>query len=104
MKRREDAPGTRVERTDPHAIGRAASESERPPATAPMSNTHGTRVHRVGSAKPPAQKLDAIHPRPALCFSRYGATRRTHAQRKEQCRSDARNLNKLSATRRALQS
>jgi hypothetical protein len=33
-----------------------------------MLNGHGTRMHRVGSAKPPAQKLDAIHPRPALRF------------------------------------
>jgi hypothetical protein len=47
MKRREDAQGIRGERTNPHAIGRAASESERPPATAPMSNDHGTRICRV---------------------------------------------------------
>ena len=54
MKRREDAQGTRVEHTNPHAIGRAASESEIAPATAPVPNGHGTRVNRVGSARPSA--------------------------------------------------
>ena len=38
------------EHTNPHAIGRAASESEIAPATAPLSNDHGARMYRVGSA------------------------------------------------------
>jgi hypothetical protein len=41
MKRREDAQGIRGERTNPHAIGRAASESEIPSATAPVLTITG---------------------------------------------------------------
>jgi hypothetical protein len=47
MKRREDAQDVVSNNTTPHAIGRAASESEKPPATAPMQNDHGTRMRRV---------------------------------------------------------
>jgi len=47
---REDAPGTRGEHTSLHVIGRAASWSETPSATAPMNHSHGTRVDRVWSA------------------------------------------------------
>jgi hypothetical protein len=47
MKRREDAQGIRVEHTNPHAIGRAASESETSPATAPVKNNCGDAGFRV---------------------------------------------------------
>jgi hypothetical protein len=58
--------GIGAEHANPHAIVRAASQSEKPPATAPMQNDHGTRICRVVRIAQAMQLLGVTHPRPAL--------------------------------------
>jgi hypothetical protein len=88
MKRRGEAQGTGAEHANPHATGRAASESEIAPATAPVPNGHGTRIcrvvtHRESDALPgvtnprPALHLAVAHSAKADRVSIFGSTRMT---------------------------